>query len=199
MVIAVAGSDSAEKPLQKKENGFVEGCYEWTEAFITALIAVMVLFGFLLRVNIVVDGNSMEPNYYNGYRVLVNCVDRNFTCGSVIVIDSNRMPLNPHCARIIKRVIAKEGQTVNVDSSTGCVTVDGKELDESTYIQNGITTRTGNTKFPATVPKGCVFVLGDNRTVSEDSRFNAVGMVDKRYIIGKVEFLLNPFRGFHAT
>ena len=117
--MTVTVSDSTEKPLQKKKSGLVEGCYEWTEALITALIAVTVLFVFLFRVSVVVDGNSMEPNYYNHYRVFVNCVDRSFTSGNVVVIDANGTQLK---VRIIKRVIATEGQTVNIDSATGYVT-----------------------------------------------------------------------------
>lgn len=192
----MTGSDPVEKPIQKKKSGFVEGCYEWTEAFISALIVVIMLFAFLFRLNVVVQGNSMEPNYEEGYRVFVNCVDRNFTRGDVVVIDANGTKLK---TRIIKRVIATEGQTVNIDSATGYVVVDGKKLDESAYIKNGITMQTGTTQFPTTVPKGCAFVLGDHRDVSQDSRYTSVGMVDTRYIVGKVSFLLNPFRGFHAT
>lgn len=197
VVMTLSDSELREKPLQTKKSGFVEGCYEWTEALITALIAVMVLFVFLFRVNVVVDGSSMQPNYYDGYRLFINCVDRNFTRGNVVVIDEDGTRL-PKKARIIKRVIATEGQTVDIDSQAGCVKINGKKLDESAYIQNGITTQTGSTRFPVTVPKGCVFVLGDNRTVSEDSRYTEVGMVSTKYIIGKVYFLLSPFRGFHA-
>lgn len=186
----------AERSSQKKKNGFVEGFFDWTEAVITALIAVMVLFVFVARVNVVVDGSSMEPNYYNHYRVFVNCVDRSFSRGDVVVIDANGTQMKE---RLIKRVIATEGQTVDIDSASGTVLVNGKALDESAYIRNGITAQTGSVKFPVTVPKGCVFVLGDNRTVSQDSRFPEVGMVSTHYLIGKVEFLLNPFRGFHAS
>lgn len=196
VAMAVSVPDSGEKPLQKKKSGFTESCYEWTEALITALIAVIVLLVFLFRVNVVVDGSSMEPNYYNTNRAFVNCVDRNFTRGNVIVIDADGTQLK---IRLIKRVIATEGQTVDIDSASGYVTIDGKKLDESGYIKNGITTRTGTTKFPTKVPKGCVFVLGDNRTLSKDSRFDEVGMIDTRYIVGKVEFLINPFRGFHTS
>lgn len=189
-------SDSGEKPRQGKKNGFVEGCYEWVEALITALIAVMVLFVFLFRLNVVVQGPSMEPNYVEGYRVFVNCVDRNFARGDVVVIDAAGTKLK---TRLIKRVIATEGQTVNIDYASGYVTVNGKKLDESAYIKNGITTQGGTVQFPTTVPKGCAFVLGDHREVSEDSRYTDVGMIDTRYIMGKVGFLLNPFRGFHST
>ena len=167
------------------------GCYEWVEALISALIAVMVLFVFLFRLNVVVQGTSMEPNYLEGYRVFVNCIDRSYRLGDVVVIDSAGTKLGK---RIIKRVIATAGQKVDIDFEKGVVLVDGKELDESAYIQNGITKVTGTTQFPLTVPEGKVFVLGDNRPISEDSRFSDVGLIDTRYIMGKVSFLLSPFK-----
>lgn len=187
---------AAPEKTPEKKGTFVEGCFEWAEAFIMPLIVVMILFVFLFRLNIVVIGPSMEPNYVEGNRVFVSCIDRNFTRGNVVVIDSDGTPqLN---TRIIKRVIATEGQKVDINFDTGCVSVNGKVLDESAYIQNGITKRAGDVKFPLTVPKGKVFVLGDHRQVSDDSRYSDVGLIDTRYIIGKVEFLLSPFRGFQS-
>lgn len=177
------------------KDGFAAGCYEWVEDMITALIVVMLLFVFVCRLNVIVNGSSMQPNYYNGYRVFVSCLDRNFSRGDVVVIDAAGTHLNE---RIIKRVIATAGQKVDVNFQAGVVSVDGKELDESAYIQNGITKEQYDVQFPQTVPAGHVFVLGDNREVSEDSRSSEVGMVDCRYIIGKVPFLLSPFRGFGA-
>lgn len=176
-----------------KDGRYVEGCYEWVEALITALTVVMVLFVFLFRVNIGVLGDSMKPNYQDGYRVFVSCVDKKMNGGDIVVVDANATPLHE---RIIKRVIATEGQTVDIDFQTGVVSVDGKELDESAYIKNGITKNQYDIQFPQKVPKGHVFVLGDNRPISNDSRSSDVGMIDTREIIGKVEFLLKPFRGF---
>ncbi|WP_411676685.1 signal peptidase I [Caproicibacter sp.] len=172
------------------ENWVAENCYEWIEALIISLSVIMILFVSLLRVNIVVDGDSMKPNFYNGNRVLVSCLSRNLSQGDVVVIDANGTGLKE---RIIKRVIATGGQTVNIDFTTGIVSVDGKEIDESAYIKNGITKDQYDVKFPQKVPAGHIFVLGDNRTISEDSRFQEVGMIDCRYVIGKVIFLLNPF------
>ena len=179
---------------KKSDKGsLTSGCYEWVEALISALIAVVVVFVFFFRLNVVVQGPSMEPNYLNGYRVFVNCVDRGFSKGDVVVIDAAGTKLGK---RIIKRVIATEGQTVDIDFTRGVVIVDGMELDESAYIQNGITKVSGTTVFPLTVPEGKVFVLGDNRPVSEDSRFRDIGLIDTRYIMGKVSFVLSPFQGF---
>lgn len=180
---------------QRPKSSAVSGCYEWVETLISTLVVVMVISVFLFRLNVVVEGTSMEPNYLNGYHVFVNCVDRGFRRGDVVVIDADGTKLGK---RIIKRVIATEGQKVDIDFAKGIVMVDGKKLDESAYIQNGITKRQGSTRFPLTVAPGKVFVLGDNRPVSEDSRFEDVGEIDARYIMGKVSFLLSPFKGFRS-
>lgn len=190
-------ADSGAGAPQAEKGGFASNCYEWVEALISALIAVMIVFVFLFRLNVVVQGSSMEPNYYEGYRVFVNCVDRSFRSGDVVVIDAAGTNMSPR-TRLIKRVIATEGQKVDIDSAKGVVLVDGKELDESAYIENGITQQR-TTKFPLTVPKGKVFVLGDNRKLSEDSRYEEVGLIDARYLMGKVDFLLKPFRGFSGA
>lgn len=185
--------DSSDRqPAQRPENTLVSSCFEWMEALIPAILAVLLLFTFLFRV-ITVNGPSMEPNLWNGYRLLVSCTDTALTRGDIVVIDAKGTSLGDV---LVKRVIATEGQTINIDFQAGTVFVDGAQLDESAYIINGITKNQYDVKFPQTVPAGCVFVLGDNRTVSEDSRFQAVGMIEKRYIIGKVELILSPFSKF---
>lgn len=177
---------------QTSKSSFASSCFEWIEALIPALIVILILFTFLFRV-ITIDGPSMEPNLNNADKVLVSCFDRQLSRGDIVVVDGKGTSLGKI---IVKRVIATEGQTVNIDFQTGIVSVDGVELDESAYIENGITKDQGDVSFPQKVPTGHVFVLGDNRTVSEDSRFEAVGMIDKRYIIGKVKFMISPFSKF---
>ena len=93
---------------------------------------------------------------------------------------------------IVKRVIATEGQTVDIDFEEGVVYVDGVALDEP-YV-NSTTNERENFTEPVTVPEGCVFVMGDNRNRSTDSRSAAIGCVDTRYIIGKA-----PSSGIPAT
>ena len=100
---------------------------------------------------------------------------------------------------IIKRVIATEGQTVDFDYEAGAVLVDGQPVDETQFgLENGITEEPYSSfellEFPQTVPEGCVFVLGDNRAVSEDSRYLDVGMIDTRNILGKAVFHLLPLK-----
>lgn len=161
----------------------VSAVYEWLEALGTAVIIAMILFTFVLRVN-EVKGDSMMPNYTDGTRVIVQAIGYRPTVGDVVVIDATHTNLHEF---VIKRVIATEGQTVDFDDA-GFVSVDGQILDESAYLSPSVGTYSYDISFPQTVPEGCVFVLGDNREYSTDSRSSDLGMVDARYVIGKVQF-----------
>ena len=176
---------------QAERGGAVQAVYEWLEALGTAIIIAMVLFTFVIRVN-EVRGDSMLPNYTEGTRVIVQTLGYRPAAGDVVVIDATHTPLDEF---VIKRVIATEGQTVDFDAF-GTVLVDGEPLDESAYIENGITTHPPDYTNPLTVPPGHLFVLGDNRAVSNDSRSSAVGMIDERYVLGKAEFVVFPFSRF---
>lgn len=166
-------------------------CYEWLEAFIVSLIAVTVLFTFFFRI-VNVSGPSMQPTLYSGDRVVLSGRFYSPKQGDVVVIARTAKLREP----IIKRIVALENQTVDIDFGAGMVYVDGKALDESAYIKNGITKQPSDFRYPLVVPKGCVFVLGDNRAVSDDSRSSDVGMVDEREICGKAEIIVFPFRDF---
>ena len=180
-----------EPPKPRRVSPAVRSVMEWVETIVMAMVLVAVVFTFVARV-ITVDGVSMEPTYYNGDRVLVTKLAGQARQGDVvIVVGALEEP-------IIKRVVATEGQTVDFDPELGEVTVDGQPLPGSVFgIKDGITfvpDLPGMVmEFPQTVPEGCVFLLGDNRDNSTDSRFVTVGMVDQRNILGKVVFSLYPF------
>lgn len=173
----------------------VINCFEWVESLVTALVVVVILFTFLFRV-VTVDGTSMLPNLYGGDRLVVSSYFYTPKQGDIVVLKRTVGLTKP----IVKRVIALPGQTVDIDYTLGRVYVDGEEVDESAYIDSDIThepmTSEPLLEFPQTVPEGHIFVLGDNRQVSEDSRFEAVGMVDERYILGKAELILFPISRF---
>ena len=172
----------------------VKTLYGWLEEIVIALTLVILVFTFLFRV-VTVTGESMLPNFVEGQKLIVTNLGHSVEQGTVVVITN---VLNEP---IIKRVIATEGQTVDIDYETGVVYVDGEAVDETRFgLENGITTRPYSTLeamvFPQTVPEGCVFVLGDNRSVSKDSRYTEVGMVDTRHILGEAVFTLYPFDRF---
>lgn len=180
--------DEAE---DKDPGPFRRSVLEWTETVVIAIVLVAVIFTFVARI-ITVDGRSMEPTYFDGNRVLVSGFAGNIEQGDVVIV------VHALSEPIIKRVVATEGQTVDFDSELGELTVDGAALKGEVFgIQNGITTvpqAPGQVlQFPQTVPEGCVFVLGDNRMNSTDSRYISVGMVDHRNILGKVVFNIFPF------
>lgn len=167
---------------------------EWAETIVAAVALVAVVFTFLCRV-ITVDGISMEPTYHHGDRVLATQLAGEPRQGDVVII------IGALEEPIIKRVVATAGQIVGFDPEKGELTVDGEPLPGSAFgLENGVTfvpDYPGQVlEFPQTVPAGCVFVLGDNRQHSEDSRFREVGMVDTRNILGKVFFQLYPFSQF---
>lgn len=181
-----------QKAIQKSvSNPIVLNCFEWIEALITSLIAVVILFTFLFRI-VNVSGPSMLPNLKSGDRVVLSSYFYKPQRNDVVVITHTAKLSEP----IIKRIIALENQVVDIDYQTGTVSVDGVKLDESAYIKNGITTQPCDYSFPLTVPKGHVFVLGDNRAVSNDSRFSDIGMIDERYILGKADLIVFPFDRF---
>lgn len=186
------GYDSYSSPRQPQS---VVSWYEWVEEIMAAVVVVVLIFTFFLRI-VTVSGTSMYPNYHDGDRLIItNSFNQDVKQGDVVVL------VNVLEEPIIKRVIATEGQQVDINFETGTVYVDGEALDESQFgLENGITVETNapleHTSFPATVPEGHIFVLGDNRLVSEDSRYTEVGMVDVRKVLGKAEFRLFPFDRF---
>lgn len=177
-----------------KSGKIVRNVFEWVEEFVIAGVIIALIFTFLFRI-VTVEGYSMLPNYDDGYRVISTNSSNNLKQGDVVIIT------NVHEGSIIKRVIATEGQTVDLDPVKKAVVVDGVAVDDSQFgIKNGITEAGWNDYvglvFPQVVPKGCVFVLGDNRTASLDSRYEKIGMVDERNVLGKVIFDIYPFNRF---
>lgn len=152
------------------------------------MAAVMVIFLLVFRI-IVVTGGSMRQTLVDGDYLLLlsNTFYKEPQQGDIVVISKKSFD---NGKPIVKRIIATEGQTVDIDFDAGIVYVDGQALDEP-YINNSTTTDRG-TQFPLTVAKGCVFVLGDNRGVSRDSRDPAIGQIDKREVLGKALYLILP-------
>ena len=177
-----------EKKDGKKQEQPGRGVYEWAQALVCSVLAAVVLFAFGLRV-VGVSGGSMRETLQNGDLLLV--VNRvlcgDFERGDVVIAAKTAFE---NGEPIVKRVIATGGQTVDVDFDDGVVYVDGQALEEpyireETHLAEGL-------EFPFAVPDGCVFLMGDNRNGSRDSRAPELGAVDERCLIGRAVFLLMP-------
>ena len=167
------GVDAAEL---KRVNG-MSRLFDFVEMLVLTVAAVLLIATFFVR-HTLVQGGSMNNTLLNGQHLLISDVNYTPENGDVIVF----VPLNAadRSTPFIKRVIAVEGQTVEIRS--GVVLVDGLAQSEEF-----LSLSKGKSDYPeTTVPAGYVFVLGDNRTQSHDSREDDVGMVDVRSILGKV-------------
>ena len=177
--------ENQEREKKPRDGG--RDLYEWVQALVCSVLAVVVIFTFAIRL-IGVDGHSMVPTLQDGDRLLVltNLLYDDYCYGDIVVLRKESFLEEP----IVKRVIATEGQTVDIDFATGSVYVDGELLHED-YISELTFTEEG-TEFPLTVPEGSIFVMGDNRNHSNDSRDARLGTVDTRYVIGKAVILAFP-------
>lgn len=160
--------------------------YDWIQCLISALIICVVIFVFCIRV-IDVNGTSMVPTLQHENKMLVSGVFYKPKYGDVVVFKSDTYDPNK---ALVKRVIAVAGDEINIDFDKGVVYVNGEPLDEP-YI-NDITTTKIDFIGPKEVPENCVFVMGDNRNASTDSRDSRIGMVDTRTILGKVYYVIFP-------
>ena len=158
--------------------------FEVFQAIISALVVITFIFTFAFRV-VNVDGSSMKPTLQNNDKVIVSTVGYKAQRGDIVVISSTEGLKEP----IVKRIVAIGGDTVDINFTTGIVTVNGTEEDYT----DELTSQQFDIAFPITVPEGTVFVLGDNRGISLDSRSTRVGCVDERLIVGKVLFRFFPF------
>lgn len=161
--------------------------FQWIQSLVISVVLVALIVTFVGRV-MTVKGESMIPTLHNNDKVLTTNIHKSLKHGDVVVIKrKNDDPL-------IKRVIAIEFQTVDINFQTGEVFVDGVLQDEP-YIYETTKSEEG-VKFPVSVPEGHVFVMGDNRNNSLDSRDPSVGMIDERNVFGKVLLRVFPFEDF---
>ena len=161
--------------------------FEWCESIVFALLVTITVLVFGVNFSRV-SGHSMDSTLADGDHVLVQTLFYKPKRGDVITTDAWISYAKP----LAKRVIATEGDTVLIDSITGTVSINGQVLQEP-YLDAGTVTLPGDVAYPLTVPQGKLFVMGDNRSGSLDSRASEVGFIDKRDILGKVLLRIAPF------
>ena len=176
------------EPKQSERGG--REAFFWLQAIVWALVVIMLVFTFFGRI-ICVEGSSMVPTLQDGDRLLLQSVGYKPQAGDIVVLTKDSFLSTP----IVKRVIATGGQTVEVDYENACVRVDGVPLHES-YIHELMEQPYWDESAVVHVPEGSVFVMGDNRNHSSDSRDERLGCVDDRLILGQAVLILSPLSHF---
>jgi len=182
--------ERAENTQQKEVLTMGQELYQTLRSLVGIVILIIFLFTFVARVT-VVDGESMENTLHDRDIVLTWTLGYTPKQGDVVVLTKESFREQS----IIKRVIATEGQTVDIDYNTNTVRVDGVVLEEP-YIKEAMRALWGENTEHGTVPEGHVFVMGDNRNDSSDSRLPSIGMVDERCVIGRAVLIMLPFGDF---
>lgn len=177
-----------EKPAAKKM-GWLKELYEWTQAIAIAIVVALIINQFLFAI-VQVEGDSMLPTLVNKQRLIVTKFLYKPEQHDIVIVKSEA--LGKH---IVKRVIAVPGQKIDINAATGDVYVDGVALNEP-YIKEKINPMRVGTKYdyPIVVPEDTVFVMGDNRNNSQDSR--SIGVVKFDEIVGKASFRILPLDKF---
>lgn len=188
-------------PENQKKTAMKE-LFEWLDIIVTSMLAVVIIFTFFFRL-VTIVGDSMQNSFYGGEKIVITHLFYKPSFGDVVVVSRNAnndaKQASTSSEPIIKRVIATGGQYVDIDFAEGKVYV-GYDLGDMVELSEPYTKTPTNVKsdvsFPLYVPEGYVFVLGDNRNDSKDSRFSDIGengLVDEKYILGRAVFRVFPF------
>lgn len=173
-------------PLEK--TNFLSEAFEFIEIFVFSACFVVLLFTFVFRLARV-DGPSMEDTLIENEILVISDLFYEPECNDIVVFYEIGGRFHES---IVKRVIATEGQVVDIDFNTWTLKVDGKVVEEPYRKLTPDLLRTSDLSYPYTVPEGHIFVMGDNRNHSADSRSSEIGPVDVRKIVGKVILRLSP-------
>lgn len=194
----MSDTDKEKTEQTEKKQNITLSLLDFFEIIVFSVTAVILIFSFVMRL-CVVDGGSMNSTLTNGERLLVSDIFYKPECGDIIVFHQTGANDNKP---MVKRVIAVGGETVDIDFDTWTVTVTDKDgnsrILEEPYAQfvGPMYSNKGNQTYPLYVPEGYVFVMGDNRYNSKDSRDSSLGVVDERRILGKAILRVSPFDKF---
>lgn len=195
-------AENAEENNEEPPKNRVGDVLDWTACFVYAIAAVLVLNLFFIR-SITVSGDSMNDTLVDNDKVIATNFMYTPKYGDIVILQADKLMIHGTAVygeAIIKRVIATEGDVVRIDTDKGVVYRNGEALEED-YIKEHMTKPMGvgwiESNKDYTVPKNCVFVMGDNRNNSNDSRnMSAVGFVDTNFIMGKAFVRYAPFSSF---
>ena len=182
-----------EEIPEKEEGGVRVNLYYWLQALVVVMVTLIVVFTFFGRI-IGVVGHSMDPTLADGEILLLQSIGYTPEQGDIVVLNDYAASVLEGKA-IVKRVIAVGGQTVKIDYDAGTVSVDGQVLDEPYILEPMRDPALLNSHMSiteVTVPEGHIFVMGDNRNNSTDSRHNEVGVIDQRFVLGRAIVVLFP-------
>lgn len=168
-----------------KTSGALGLFYDMVDSLKGAIIVVFIIFAFMFRA-IGVDGDSMVPTLNDGDWVAISGMTTSIERGDIVVVTQPWERNVP----IIKRVIALGGDTVDIDFENNRVYVNGREIYEPYILEP--TRVSYDVEFPITVDEGKIFVMGDNRNISLDSRSSQIGLIDEDYVLGKALIRLYP-------
>lgn len=192
-----------QKSYDKERTLFAKELYDIFEILVIAACVVLLLYSFVFRL-CRVSGGSMDTTLADGQMLVVSNINYTPEYGDIIVFHQtapeNHIGLNEP---IVKRVIATGGQEVDIDFDTWTVTITDTDgtvtvLDESEYmyLEGGKALVKSDWSYPIKVPEGQLFVMGDNRNGSTDSRSRFIGLVDERRVIGKALLRITPLDKF---
>lgn len=194
-----AGFENDYPKMKKKSRAM--SVFSWLETLLTAVcVALILIVGFVRLTE--VEGSSMKPTLENGDKMLVYQFMYEPCYDDLVAIKLEAISTE-NDSYIVKRIIGLEGDVIGIDENTGAIVRNGEALEEDYILEPIDKYHMGNLTEGITVPEGCVFVLGDNRNNSVDSRYvdsfyvgYPVGCIDKDYIMGKVFFRILPFEKF---
>lgn len=201
-------AEDPKVPEEEKSKDILGDLMEICESVITSIFVVIIIFTFLCK-PVTVEGNSMNPTLLNQDKLIMTAFLYNPKPGDIVVVENEESHYYPagdtselitgdgleKGKRLIKRVIATGGQTINIDFDNGIVYVDDKALSEN-YIKEPTKSDLGAFTYPVEVPEGYIFVMGDNRNNSTDSRDPHVGFVKNEDVLGKAVLRFYPLETF---